>query len=135
VDLFLRLASATCKASGKRSISRSIVSALHFLSILCQGDHERESPKTRRRRKKNEKLRLMVWGRSGGYCWICRDPLSFEEMTLDHVTPKSKGGRRTYANLRAAHGTCNSRRGNRDLPRPADPSDSRGFLTTGAKTT
>jgi 5-methylcytosine-specific restriction endonuclease McrA len=44
-------------------------------------------------------------------CWICgRDGSN----TADHVTPRSHGGTDALANLRPAHGPCNSARGNRD---------------------
>jgi hypothetical protein len=38
-------------------------------------------------------------------------------MTLDHVVPKSKGGKGNVENLKTACGPCNNKRGNGD-PRP-----------------
>ena len=38
--------------------------------------------------------------------------------TLDHIIPKSQGGKKWYENLRLAHRRCNSWRGNRDVALP-----------------
>lgn len=59
-----------------------------------------------------------VLGRDGGICWLCGRPGA---TSVDHVVPRSKGGGHADANLRAAHITCNSRKGARlavaQLPR------------------
>lgn len=64
--------------------------------------------------------------RDGTPCWLCgkpfdwtvdqeRDPMSF---TADHVVPIAKGGRMT-GELKPAHRSCNSRRGDgSNAPRP-----------------
>lgn len=62
--------------------------------------------------------------RNSDVCWICggdidpdlpyTDPMSF---TADHVNPVSLGGHR-LGEMRAAHRSCNSRRGNRVGPVP-----------------
>lgn len=56
-------------------------------------------------------LRRRVWERDQGACWICQEPVPLEVMTLDHQVPRSKGGRATFDNLRAAHEICNRERG------------------------
>jgi len=55
--------------------------------------------------------RLLILRRQRGLCAICSLPVSLREATLDHLIPRSKGGPNTYANLRVAHGGCNSARG------------------------
>lgn len=45
-----------------------------------------------------------------GICWICGRPGAD---TRDHVRPISKGGTNDPSNLRPAHRSCNSARGNR----------------------
>lgn len=50
-------------------------------------------------------------------CWLCHRPVDPKgvgslEPTMDHVIPKSLGGKRTPANLRLAHAKCNRDRGN-----------------------
>lgn len=54
-----------------------------------------------------------VLHRWGTECHLCRQPGAD---TADHLTPRSKGGPDTLANLRPAHHGCNSARGDLDLP-------------------
>ena len=60
--------------------------------------------------------------RDGWVCWLCEGEIDPEAPrshpgapTVDHVVPKSRGGRTEASNLRLAHRRCNGRRGN-DLP-------------------
>ncbi|HEY9474658.1 MAG TPA: HNH endonuclease [Mycobacteriales bacterium] len=63
------------------------------------------------------RVRAAVILRDQGICWLCGLPGA---TTADHITPLSKGGAPLDpGNLRAAHHSCNSRRGNRmTLPKP-----------------
>ncbi|WP_373295664.1 HNH endonuclease [Nocardiopsis terrae] len=66
-------------------------------------------------------------------CWLCAQPIDMQltednpqhpmAWTADHQTPLSQGGPPTIDNLREAHRTCNSRRGNRAPQHP--PNNSR----------
>lgn len=58
------------------------------------------------------RARDVVWKRSRGLCWLCKQPLARADMTIDHVVPRSKGGGNEHSNLRAAHKHCNELRGN-----------------------
>lgn len=59
-------------------------------------------------------LRKLVIERHGMKCWLCdADIAHLGDLHLDHVQPRSKGGRDTASNLRPAHALCNMRRGNR----------------------
>jgi 5-methylcytosine-specific restriction endonuclease McrA len=45
-------------------------------------------------------------------CWICGHPeRPGDPLTIDHLIPVAYGGTTTRENLRAAHRSCNSRRG------------------------
>ena len=47
------------------------------------------------------------------YCYLCGAPiLDGQHWNLDHVFPKSKGGKTTPSNLRPVHYWCNSAKGN-----------------------
>ena len=47
-------------------------------------------------------------------CWLCGFPARpHDPLTLDHVLPVALGGTTTRDNVRAAHRSCNSRRGAR----------------------
>lgn len=61
--------------------------------------------------------RWAIWGREGGYCGICYEPVPYREMHLDHIVPVSLGGGDEPGNLRPAHAACNIRRGNGGVPR------------------
>jgi 5-methylcytosine-specific restriction endonuclease McrA len=51
----------------------------------------------------------------GEICWLCHKPIN-GDLTMDHVVPRSKGGRANRDNLRPAHELCNSKRGNGPPP-------------------
>jgi len=55
-----------------------------------------------------------VLARDGGVCGYCGGHAS----TVDHVQPRSRGGRNTWRNTVAACGPCNQRKGDR-LPAQA----------------
>jgi 5-methylcytosine-specific restriction endonuclease McrA len=46
-------------------------------------------------------------------CQYCQLSIGPAELTLDHVLPRSRGGKRTWENLVAACARCNRRKGNR----------------------
>ena len=57
--------------------------------------------------------------RDGWVCWLCEAPIdpgavsgSPAMATVDHVVPRSRGGRTELGNLRLAHRRCNGARGN-----------------------
>jgi hypothetical protein len=54
-----------------------------------------------------------VFARDGFKCQYCIRKLSKSELTLDHVMPLSKGGRKNWENIVTACKPCNQRKGNR----------------------
>jgi 5-methylcytosine-specific restriction endonuclease McrA len=52
----------------------------------------------------------------GSHCWLCNKPICDDKPTLDHIVPRSKGGRNAIANLRLAHEECNRKRGDGPVP-------------------
>lgn len=47
------------------------------------------------------------------FCYLCGAPiLSGQKWNLDHIYPKSNGGKTTPSNLRPTHYECNSAKGN-----------------------
>lgn len=57
-----------------------------------------------------------VYDRDNGRCGICYRPVRFNEFTLDHIYPISKGGSHTFHNVQIAHSACNTSKGNRTIP-------------------
>ncbi len=55
----------------------------------------------------------VIVGRDLGRCQYCGDHFKTEDLTLDHVTPRSHGGQTTWENVVAACIPCNQRKANR----------------------
>lgn len=71
--------------------------------------------------------RFNVFLRDRFQCQYCGDGYPSEDLTFDHVVPRSRGGRTTWQNVVTACQTCNLRKGNR-MPRdchmlPLEPPD------------
>ncbi|MEO5336689.1 MAG: HNH endonuclease [Magnetospirillum sp. WYHS-4] len=60
--------------------------------------------------------RFNVFLRDRFACQYCGRPFASEDLTFDHVVPRSRGGLTTWNNVVAACAPCNSRKGSR-LPR------------------
>ena len=59
-----------------------------------------------------------ILARDNFTCQYCSKDLSSREATLDHVVPRSQGGKTTWENIVCACGSCNRRKGGR-TPREA----------------
>ena len=71
----------------------------------------------RRRKGRTARPRSSVFFRDDYRCWLCgepTDPTAHQTdprfPTLDHVLPRSMGGKNTRSNLCCAHKRCNSER-------------------------
>ncbi len=62
--------------------------------------------------------RFNVFLRDSFACQYCGGPFPADDLTFDHVVPRSRGGRTVWSNVVTACTTCNLRKGNR-LPRHA----------------
>lgn len=58
-------------------------------------------------------LREQVLARDGFRCVYCARVLPAEQLTLDHVQPRMRGGDNTAGNLVTACAACNTRKGSR----------------------
>ena len=67
----------------------------------------------RRRRQPPGLRRLRILVRDRFRCQYCGRQMAAQELTLDHITPRSKRGRSTPENLVAACKRCNTRKGDR----------------------
>lgn len=66
-----------------------------------------------------------VYAKTQGICGICSSPVEFDNFTVDHIVPMSKGGPHLLSNLQPAHGGCNSRKRDR-ISRLPIPGSSKG---------
>ena len=67
----------------------------------------------RRRRQTPGMRRFRIFVRDQFRCQYCGAKLAARELTLDHITPRSKRGRSTPENLATACVHCNTRKGSR----------------------
>ena len=82
-------------------------------------------------------VRAELIERDGTGCWLCGDPidlgLHYEDpmsIFIDHVLPRSRGGRNLLPNLRLAHRRCNEQRSDALAPAfPATNSNARGAVS------
>lgn len=66
------------------------------------------------RRIFSEEQRRVIWARSENKrCDQCKMPLTFEEFTIDHIVPHSRGGKTSLSNAKILCRSCNSSKGNR----------------------
>jgi len=82
--------------------------------------------------------RKNIYIRDGYACQYCGEVLPARDLTLDHVTPKSRGGLSRWENLVASCHKCNHTKGDRTpaeagmtlrrVPRPLTIHTSRGML-------
>ena len=64
-------------------------------------------------RRKHSVSRKGIVFRDGSTCQYCQVKLPPNELTLDHVVPRSRGGASTWENLVASCCPCNNRKGDR----------------------
>jgi 5-methylcytosine-specific restriction endonuclease McrA len=57
-----------------------------------------------------ERIRRELSARDGNHCGICGDPLD-ANVEIDHLLPRSRGGRTVLENLQLTHAACNLARG------------------------
>lgn len=67
----------------------------------------------RRRRQTAGMRRLRIFIRDRHRCQYCGQRRAAAELTLDHITPRSRGGGSTPENLATACVACNTRKGSR----------------------
>jgi 5-methylcytosine-specific restriction endonuclease McrA len=67
----------------------------------------------RRHAKPVKFSRVNIYARDKYRCQYCGLTCTIDELTYDHVVPRSKGGRTTWENIVSACYTCNRRKANR----------------------
>ena len=59
-------------------------------------------------------IRQRLIAEHGMVCALCGKPIeSGDELTVDHIVPRTMGGATTYGNCQLAHESCNSRKGDK----------------------
>ena len=57
--------------------------------------------------------RKNIYERDAGTCQYCKIKLSYSQSTLDHVHPRSRGGKDTWTNLVLSCVKCNNKKGDK----------------------
>ncbi len=57
----------------------------------------------------------LLYGEQGGICNGCKTHFKIQNLTVDHIIPRSKGGTDHLENLQLLCGHCNSVKGNRGM--------------------
>lgn len=86
--------------------------------------------------------RVNIYGRDDYRCQYCGERGSMDELTYDHVVPRSQGGKTTWANIVTACEDCNSRKaartpaqaGMRLLKQPVQPTSTPAILLEVSRT-
>lgn len=69
-----------------------------------------------------------LYGRQEGRCNGCRYSLPFQNLTIDHILPQSKGGTDIITNLQLLCNHCNSVKGNRTHQELLDSLEEKGIM-------
>jgi 5-methylcytosine-specific restriction endonuclease McrA len=77
-------------------------------------------PSLIRRTARNVRLRRRTFGALGFCCYYCGVEKSWEELTIDHLTPKALGGDDSKKNLVPACEPCNIDKGDMTLEQYRD---------------
>lgn len=75
-------------------------------------DHQRSDGKVLSRQER-KLVKQTLYGKQEGRCAGCRRTLEFQDLTLDHIQPLSKGGSHDESNLQLLSIKCNSSKGAR----------------------
>lgn len=59
--------------------------------------------------------RQNIFLRDSHYCQYCHEKFSEKRLTIDHVTPLSKGGKHEWTNVVTACSGCNNKKGDKSL--------------------
>lgn len=67
---------------------------------------------TDERKQISRSIKTAIYNKAGGRCQICGAPLTFEEATIDHILPISRGGKNEEDNYAVVCSACNTRKSN-----------------------
>jgi 5-methylcytosine-specific restriction endonuclease McrA len=104
----------TLLALDKVDVVEEYDAQIHAVSLVLNVPAVVRLRKAFRRHAKLVKFsRVNIYARDGHRCQYCGDRCSIDELTYDHVVPRSKGGHTTWENIVSACYACNRDKANR----------------------
>lgn len=106
-DALVRSLNGTCSilASYERPVLTPSRSDLYWPSVIVNHNAKGFQDEVRLKR---ETLLYRDWH----CCIFCEEPLTLNTITIDHIVPRSKGGKHKWENVGAACKHCNEAKGN-----------------------
>ncbi len=101
------MAASLVKDRISRELGILLFNPIHRRNVLQRTDLQ-DIPKYNCKENKAK-----LYGEQGGYCNGCNEHFKIQNLTVDHIIPKSKGGTDHLANLQLLCGYCNSVKGDR----------------------
>ena len=101
-----------CYSGRAKIVSSSFIDGLEIPSVIVLHDYVRKFPFRLSCNRKN------VFWRDNYQCQYCSNIFKIDDLTMDHVVPKSKGGAKSWENIVTSCSVCNSKKRDR-TPREA----------------
>lgn len=92
----------------------SVTTSMKVPAVLMLKEHHRIKPNVCY-------SKYSIFLRDGFQCQYCKKALLLRDCTLDHVIPKSHGGKTTWENLTTSCSKCNAEKGNNVKIIPKQP--------------
>ena len=96
-----------CYSGRAKVVSSSSIDGLEIPSVIVLHKYVRKFPFRLSCNRKN------VFWRDNCQCQYCGNVFKIDELTMDHVIPKSKGGKKVWENIVTSCSNCNSKKGSR----------------------
>jgi len=96
-----------CYSGRAKIVSSSLIDGIEIPSVIVLHNYVRRFPFRLSCNRKN------VFWRDSNQCQYCGNIFKFDDLTMDHVKPKSKGGAKSWENIVASCKVCNSKKRDR----------------------
>ncbi len=96
-----------CYSGRAKVVSGFVVNGIKVPSVIVLHNYIRKFPFRLSCNRRN------VFWRDNYQCQYCGFVFKFDDLTMDHVTPKSKGGEKSWENIVTSCKTCNSKKRDR----------------------
>ena len=96
-----------CLTGRAKIVSSSLLGGIEIPSVVVLNNYIRKFPFRLSCNRKN------VFWRDNHQCQYCGNFFKFDNLTMDHVVPKSKGGAKSWENIVTSCSGCNSKKRDR----------------------